>query len=223
MKTLEYPMIAITITKKQCEYIMSPILTYSLPKSGIAHTFPRDVVYAPLQYLGLGIVHPWDNQNLSHIIVCLKETKLLPMTGDLIKASMEQIWLECGVAKRFSLKDLEILEAVGTHCWLRDLFMYMKVKKMCIHVDRPLLDSFRLNDKSIMESFVLYGFKNNDLKMLNECRMFLCVTFLSELATADGVMIEGWAWHGFKAPIKINQYIWPRSPKRLSPAHWKLW
>ena len=49
MKTLEYPMIAITLSKKQWDYIMSPILIYSLPKSGIVRIFPRDVVYAPLQ------------------------------------------------------------------------------------------------------------------------------------------------------------------------------
>jgi hypothetical protein len=53
--------------------------------------------------------------------------------------------------------------------------------------------------------------------------MFLHVTFLSEIATSDGIMLEGWAWHGFKTPIRINHYIWPRCPNRLSPNHWKLW
>jgi hypothetical protein len=77
---------------------------------------------------------------------------------------MEQIRLECGVAQRFSLKALDILEAVGTHGWLQDLFMYMKEKKMCMHDDQPLLDSFRINDKSIMELFVLYGLKKNGSK-----------------------------------------------------------
>ena len=84
---------------------------------------------------------------------------------------------------------------------------------MVMHDDLPLLESFRINDKSIIESFVLNGFKNIELKMLNECRMFLRVTFLSEIATADGLMIEGWAWRGFKSSLTINQYIWPRSPE----------
>ena len=223
MKTLEYPMIAITITKKQCDYIMSPILLNSLPKSGIVRMFPRDVVYAPLQYLGLGMIHPWDNQNLTQIIVCLKETKTESMTGDLIKATMEQIRLECGLVNRFCLKDLDILQDVGTNCWLRDLFMYLKINKMVMHDDLPLLEPFRSNDKSIIESFVLNGFKRIELKMLNECRMFFQVIFLSEITTADGLMIEGWAWRGFKYALKINHYTWPRSPKQLSSNHWNLW
>ena len=73
-----------------------------------------------------------------------------------------------------------------------------------MHDDLPLLETFRTNDKSIIESFVQNGFKLNELKMLNECRMFLQVTFLSEKATADGLRIEGWAWRGLKYSLKIN-------------------
>jgi hypothetical protein len=47
MKTFEYPMEAITLNKKQWDFIMSPVMMATLPRAGIVRTFPRDMVYAP--------------------------------------------------------------------------------------------------------------------------------------------------------------------------------
>jgi hypothetical protein len=47
MKTLQYPMAATTISEKEWEHIMAPVLKAGLPRAGIARTFPRDVLYAP--------------------------------------------------------------------------------------------------------------------------------------------------------------------------------
>jgi hypothetical protein len=47
MKTLEYPMEAISLTKLQRDYVMAPILTSTLPKAGFVRTYKRDVIYAP--------------------------------------------------------------------------------------------------------------------------------------------------------------------------------
>ena len=52
MKTMEYPMEAINLTKKQWDSIMTPILRCALPKSGISRTFPRTILYSPLSYSG---------------------------------------------------------------------------------------------------------------------------------------------------------------------------
>ena len=62
MKTFEYPMEAITLTKPQWDFIMTPVLTATLPRAGIVRSFPRDMVYAPVDYCGLGIMHPWYRQ-----------------------------------------------------------------------------------------------------------------------------------------------------------------
>jgi hypothetical protein len=53
LKTLQYPLPATTLTRQQCDAIMVPILQGGLPASGIARTFPRAVVYAPICYQGL--------------------------------------------------------------------------------------------------------------------------------------------------------------------------
>ena len=88
MKTLEYPMVATTMTKAQWEFIMVPILAATLPRMGYVRRFPRDVVYTSESLCGLGILHPWHNQHLSQMKILLQETSLPTITGDLIWASL---------------------------------------------------------------------------------------------------------------------------------------
>jgi hypothetical protein len=64
MKTLEYPMEALSMTQKQWDYVMSSIIRSVLPKSGIARTFPHAILYALASFTGLGLIHPYCKQNL---------------------------------------------------------------------------------------------------------------------------------------------------------------
>jgi len=40
LRKLEYPLVATTFTQQECQKIMSPILTASLPAAGLTRTFP---------------------------------------------------------------------------------------------------------------------------------------------------------------------------------------
>jgi hypothetical protein len=54
-RTLCYPLSATNLTKVQCEKLMSPLLYYALPAIGVCRTFPRDIVFAPAKFGGLGV------------------------------------------------------------------------------------------------------------------------------------------------------------------------
>jgi hypothetical protein len=59
MKTLEYPMLATTITEASWDFIMSPIRKSGLPKQ-VSSNFPGKVLYEPRKIQGMGImVHPF--------------------------------------------------------------------------------------------------------------------------------------------------------------------
>jgi hypothetical protein len=91
MITLQYPMAATTISEKEWEHIMIPILKVGLPRAGFACTFPRAVLCGPKSAQGLGILHPWYHQELIHLTVLIEHTQQGTMTGQLIKASLEQL------------------------------------------------------------------------------------------------------------------------------------
>jgi hypothetical protein len=64
MKTIEYSLMATTISKDEMAYIMAPILSAALPKSKIQSRMPRDLVYGTLESRGLGIHNPWHTQHI---------------------------------------------------------------------------------------------------------------------------------------------------------------
>lgn len=96
MKTLEYFMEATNLEKKEWEEIMQPICRYVVPKAGLNRNFSRQVMYTPKELYGMGIMNPWHKQHLRQIYTLLISTNRNSMTGDLIKASAEQLRLEMG-------------------------------------------------------------------------------------------------------------------------------
>ena len=84
MKTMEYPMEAIHLKKHEWDNIMKPILQCALPKSGIVRTFPRTMLYSPLSYSGLGIMHPYYLQHIKHLRVCMEQTVNSNITHNLL-------------------------------------------------------------------------------------------------------------------------------------------
>ena len=125
MKTLEYPMIATTITEKEWDFIMRPIRQSGLPKVEISRNFPKTVLYGPKMYQGLGILHPYYNQQLQHIEVCIHEGDRDTITGELIRASLEQLQVEIGLPGNLFDQDYEILQTLATECWLKSLWAFL--------------------------------------------------------------------------------------------------
>jgi hypothetical protein len=66
MKTMEYPLTAVTISESQRNSLMAPVIKTVLQKTGFAATFPRDVFFGPVKYQGFGCRHPF-----YHLIVAL--------------------------------------------------------------------------------------------------------------------------------------------------------
>jgi hypothetical protein len=87
-----------TMSEKQWNFVLAPILLANLPRVGLDCTFPRDVLFGPASMQGFGIMHPRYNQEITHLLVGLKQTTIGGITGSLISATMEQLRLEVGLS-----------------------------------------------------------------------------------------------------------------------------
>ena len=96
MKTLEYPMVTSSLSRKQWDKIMSPILCAVLPKSGIVRTMPRSLVFSPFEYLGFGLKHPFLKQHMEQVKAILEESLKKSLTDELMSGNMAYIKLELG-------------------------------------------------------------------------------------------------------------------------------
>ena len=110
MPRVEYPLVATTMTEKQTRHFMAPAINQALNSSGMMKNFPRAVVYGPDEFQGLGIHNPFITQGVEHIKALINEIDAGTDTGDLIRATLEQLHLELGTGRGLS-EDSRLLDA----------------------------------------------------------------------------------------------------------------
>ena len=81
-KSLEYPLLATTLSEEQCRKVEQPALTVALHSSSLPSNFPRDILYGPKGKLGLGASRLFTTQGLKHIRAILNHGNLDDITGD---------------------------------------------------------------------------------------------------------------------------------------------
>lgn len=91
MQTIEYPLLSATFTQQDTMDIMKPILKQGLSQSGLANTFPRQVLYSPKKFLGLGLKDPYTSQNIKQILALLTYFESPCMTGQLLRLNWESL------------------------------------------------------------------------------------------------------------------------------------
>ena len=151
----------------------------------------------------------------------MASTKDTSMTGDLIKASAEQLQLEMGTSGDFFKANWQIIGTYITPCWLKSLFQYMQQHDMQFKDPVKKLKLRREKDLFIMNDAIDAKFRCDELKKINEIRMWLRITCKSEICNASGnqVLPES-QWDSIKNSGSKN---WPQKQNSLSSLHWNLW
>jgi hypothetical protein len=224
MKTLEYPMAATTICKEEWDKIMWHLLKVCLPCSGFARTFPHCVLYGPTDYGGLGIMHPWYNQELTHLEVLWEEISRESHTGQLLQASLEELYLELDFVCNLTSIPYQDMHLCATPSWMTSLWETCNKFDIQFETDLPLLPLKRDSDSYIMQEFVRLGnYTPQELKLLNECRMNLHATTIADLTTACGSFLLSDAYDAKLCSQGSNSYHWPRVIPTLTTQHRNLW
>jgi hypothetical protein len=71
MQSLEYPLMATSLSKAQCNRIMKPIRAAGLPALGINRHLTPEVVHGRKRYQGVGIPDLWTIQSIIKTLACL--------------------------------------------------------------------------------------------------------------------------------------------------------
>jgi len=98
----------------------------------------------------------------------------------------------------------------------------MTSHKIHMEEDTPNLTLLRTNDSFLMNRFWEAGYKGAELAQINRCRMFLCVTTVSDIATGDGRSILQSALKGQRNPFQTERYSWPQQGPPTKD-NWSLW
>jgi hypothetical protein len=84
MKILEYPLVAVTLSCKQCDKVMSLLpSTTSLPKAGYNGNFPHKALHGPPSLMGGGVHHIYATMVAKHAQEMMMEAPHDSPTGQL--------------------------------------------------------------------------------------------------------------------------------------------
>ena len=222
MKSLEYPMPLSTLSESTWVSIISPILQVCLPKAGVCRNFPRAAVLAPMKLQGLDIPHPFGLQICHHLTVLLKHSANNTSAGEYLDANLQAHQLETGTSYGLLQQDYSNTAILSSDTWLKRVWHELEALDTYVAFDSPALDLHCEGDSLLMELFMDAAVDQDVLLWLNWCRLYLRVSTVSDLLTADGSHIRNSVWHGQRDDTFRSTYHWPRTV-RPTTRHWETW
>jgi hypothetical protein len=222
MKSLEYPLMATSLSKAQCDKIMKPIRAAALPALGINRHLNLSIVHGPQCYQGVGIPDLWTVQGILKLWLALQHGDAPTITGHQLRASMELHTIEIGLPGQLLQQDFQIYGKLATTSWLQHMWEFCDDSNIQLQSTTPELSLARDGDKFLMSKFATFGYRNTQLSYLNHCRLFCHATRLSDISTGDGRQIHPKSWDGYAADTAGIDYSWPAHGRPTNTA-WTLW
>ena len=97
MKTLTYPLPALTLTEAECTHIFAPVCTAGLNHSNINRKYPTDLVFGSKELLGLGLDNLFEIQGASKLTIFQEYINSNEITGPLLQSALEWATIHVGL------------------------------------------------------------------------------------------------------------------------------
>jgi hypothetical protein len=215
-RTMAYSLPAKTMSKLQWEIIMSTLLNFALPVMGICRHFPRDNVFAPRKYFGLGIKHLHMLQETTCLKDIIYHTHNQTNTGKLYLTSMELLHIELGFTAPLHTKSFSTFSLLLSDSLLKSSWEFLDSHQI------QLQTSPRQAVCIIMEEIATFTSDWQHLQSSNKCRLYLSAIFLSDITDGSGHFLLDAAWTGSQRLNDHRQSSWPNQGKP-SELDWDTW
>ena len=181
------------------------------------------MIYGSSDRGGLGIHSLYLFQGASHIDFLIRHSQSGTTSHDLIHTSLAASTLELGCSGQLLTKDYQTHGRHLTSTWITHLWQFCSRYQIKIQSKIPILSLSRKHDRFLMEEIInLKVFTSGQLHKINQCRLYLQVTTVSDITTGDGRRITKVAWRGKRDSNYINHHKWPLQgfPGKTS---WQIW
>jgi hypothetical protein len=224
MKSIQYPMKALTLSEPECREIMKPILQAGLQKSSLCKNYPRDAVFGSIDEAGIGMDDLYIHQGAERIGFITEHLQEPSLSGELLRTSIELGKIELGVGRNIFQLDYKKFNPLLTDCWIKDVWKFGDEQKILIE-DR-VTDNMQLQrqgDVFIMEEIVhSQQFTPSQLEKINRCRLHIQATTLADITNGYGTRISTSARQGKRDTTRTSSYNFPVQP-RPGTASLRLW
>ena len=226
MKSLEYPLLATTLTKEDCKYIMAPILEGGLSRAGICRNMARALVHGPKKYKGLDLHDLYTTQGLLQIQAILNHCWRGSDTGILLSVSIEYTKLEIGLPGSLFNSDYNLYGHLAEESLIKHVWKFATDKGITMDDDVKGFDMLRDKDAPIT-SYLSNAYNHNlitarEWRRANLCRKYLRALTIADIATGDGKAVTHSALQGIRSNNVTREIQWGDQGKP-SKKDWGIW
>jgi len=119
MKTLEYPLMATTLTEEDSGAIMWPLLQAALPKCPVQKCFTRKVMFGTKRSQGIDIPSITVTQTVQHVQAIIRYGRRLSPSHDLHLHNMEAIQCHLGSEIPFWELPFKLYGGLAPEGWMK--------------------------------------------------------------------------------------------------------
>jgi hypothetical protein len=221
---LSYSLPCTSLTSSQCHTIQAPALSALLPKLHLNRHSPRAVLFSGPRYGGLSLPDLYDDQGIGQLRLLIGHLKMGDDTGDLIRSTLSHMQLRTGSDRSIFSLDFSLYACLIEPNWLTSIWAYANSTAITIDIKQQWLPHrVRERDIMILDHALTLNFTTQQLRQLNDCRMYLQVLTLSDITTADGKYLLPNIIRGYRTDDRPSTLNWPNTCRPTSWAAWKLY
>jgi hypothetical protein len=225
---VRYGMSATTLSMAQLHNTQKLVTSIILPKLGYNRHMPRQIVFAPTHFGGIGLNDLYVEQGLAQLTFLLKHLRLRTVVTDTIITMIESYIIAAGVVKS-PFEDTK-LDVYIQAPWIQSLQSFLQLVNVTLTIPNIICPALiRQHDTPIMTLAAQYSTNQQYLQAVNNCRLWLQVTTLAEITDANGhnllppALLGKHDTHGQPTlwAISTSTHNWPHQPKPPNKA-WKI-
>jgi hypothetical protein len=210
LPSVRYSLPVTSMTNKELHRVQSLMTACILNKLGYNRHYPHAVAFAPTSMFGCGLIDLRVEQGMMQIQALLDYVGTQQRVGLVMLISLRHLQTEAGVS--FDLLATPQVELPYlTDCWILSLRRFCADSNISLRVRRNRIPSVsREGDSMLMDKAITLGLTKQELIDLNLVRIFLGVTTVSDIATADGSKLHPFVWKGHPIPDRVSCTVFAR-------------
>ena len=224
-RSIRYPLSATALDEQECKSIDKALIKSVLGKMGVVRTAPRVIIFAPSSLGGIGLNRTETDQVIDQVKMIIHHGHRDTIAGRLIRNTIQQLSCEMGIGGNPFEVDMKKVTYLTENTWIESVIRGCQRHSIKVTMREQWINTWSENDE-----FIMYKAQNvtkgRDLMRVNKVRLYLQVSTLSDIMTADGKNIDNDILCGRKggspSPSRAS-YLWPNipSPTKAEVLIWK--
>ena len=225
LPSVTYSLPTASIPEKHLLTIQNQSTLPILNKMGYAKSFPHALVYGPQSLGGIGLRTFYDEQGSTKVELVLKHFRSTTLVNTQLNIALAWCQRVCGISQPIlefpgiALPHLETAFFPSLRKYLHSTNAALMLEQT--HVT-PLqrIGDFHLMDKVLQRS----RFTEQQIRLINYCRMFLQVHTVADIATAGGTHVDPCFIHGNPSLLSSRSTdLEVHQERPITLEAWRLW